>query len=169
MMLTGDDVIRMLGLIPLPGEGGFFRETYRSTVSVPSSCLGDKYNDVRRIGTAIFYCLTPETFSSLHRLPGDEIFHFYLGDAVEMLQLHPDGNAEVITIGCDIVAGWRPQVLVPGGSWQGSRLVPGGRFALMGTTMAPGFEFIDYQNGSRKELTSQFPKHAELISKLTRD
>jgi predicted cupin superfamily sugar epimerase len=104
----------------------------------------------------------------MHRLPTDEVFHFYLGDAVEMLQLHPDGRGEVIRLGSDLAAGERPQVLAPGGSWQGSWLVPGGRWALLGTTVAPGFEFADYTSGRRRELIARYPDFADLITALTR-
>jgi predicted cupin superfamily sugar epimerase len=82
--------------------------------------------------------LTPDTFSALHRLASDEVFHFYLGDPVEMLQVWPDGSHRVVLIGTDLAAGERPQVVVPRGIWQGARLRPGGRFALLGTTVAPG-------------------------------
>jgi predicted cupin superfamily sugar epimerase len=166
-MLTTQEIIQRLQLEPLAGEGGYFRETYRSKLTIPSNVLPDSYDGNRQITTAMFYLLTPEPFSAMHRLPGDEIFHFYLGDAVEMLQLHPDGTGEIVMIGNDIVAGMRPQVLVPGGSWQGSRLQPGGRFALMGTTMAPGFEFGDYTSGRRAELVAQYPDYIELITALT--
>lgn len=88
----------------------------------------------------------PETFSQMHRVPGEEIFHFYMGDAVEMLQIAPDGSGELIVIGTNIESGMRPQHVVPGGYWQGAKLRDGGRFALMGTTMSPGFDYADYEN-----------------------
>src|SRR5690349_12668716 len=100
--MTADDIVRILKLQPHPKEGGHFIETYRSP----------RVRDGRSIGTAIYYLLTPQTFSAIHRLPGDEIFHYYAGDAVEMVQLHPDGRGEIVKIGNDIVAGERPQVVV---------------------------------------------------------
>ena len=166
-MLTANDIIQRLELAPLPGEGGFFRENYRSQLTIPSEVLPTGYAGNRQAATAIYYFLTPDTCSLLHRLTGDEIFHFYLGDPVEMLQLHPDGAGELIIIGSELAAGMRPQVLVPAGSWQGSRLVSGGQFALMGTTMAPGFEFADYTGATRNELTEHYRQYAELISVLT--
>ena len=149
-MITAADIIKMLNLTPHPNEGGYFRETYRSALS-----------------TAIYYLLTTETFSAMHRLPGDEIFHFYLGDPVEMLQLHPDGSGTAHILGTDLGKGMHPQVLVPGGVWQGSRLMPGKTFALLGTTMAPGFRFEDYETGNRGALTKAFPEFSELIALLT--
>jgi predicted cupin superfamily sugar epimerase len=112
--------------------------------------------------------LTAETFSALHKLPGDEIFHFYLGDPVEMLQLHPDGRGEITVLGQDIATGMRPQHVVRGGVWQGSRLRPGGSYALLGTTMSPGFDYKDYETGSRETLTKLYPTYSTLIASLTR-
>jgi uncharacterized protein len=167
-MFTVEEIIQYLQLEPHPCEGGFFRETYRSRLGIAANVLPMEYAADRCASTAIYYLLTAGTFSEMHRLPTDEVFHFYLGDAVEMLQLHPDGHGEVIRLGSDLAAGERPQVLAPGGTWQGSRLVPGGRWALLGTTVAPGFEFADYTSGRRSELIAAYPDFAELITALTR-
>jgi uncharacterized protein len=161
-MLTADDVVRLLDLQPHPIEGGFFRETYRSAGTLPA------YGAGRSVGTAIYYLLTPRTVSELHRLPGDEVFHFYLGDPVRQLQLHPDGTAKEFTLGTDLAAGQVPQLVVPAGVWQGSHTLPGPHgFALLGATMAPGFDYADYVTGRRAELTAKWPGHTELIAKLT--
>ena len=159
--MTAEDVIAALGLEPHPLEGGFFRETYRT----PQKIFGQE----RSLATAIYYLLTEQTCSRMHRLPGDELFHFYLGDPVEQLHLRPDGSGEVVTLGADLSAGQRPQVLVPGGVWQGAALAAGGRFALLGTTMAPGFAYPDYQTGDRAGLTAQYPAFAAAIERLTAD
>ncbi|NIM01419.1 MAG: cupin domain-containing protein [Acidobacteria bacterium] len=152
---------RILGLEPHPEEGGFFRETYRSDTEIPGTG--------RSVSTAIYYLLTADTFSAMHRLPGEEIFHFYLGDPVEMLQLSPDGTNRIVTIGNKIDEGMEPQVVVPGGTWQGSRVVPGGSFALLGATMAPGFDYADYEAGGRAALIRDHPDHAERITALTNE
>jgi predicted cupin superfamily sugar epimerase len=167
-MLTAEEVIRQLQLVAHPCEGGFFRETYRSSLEIPAGALPNVYAGDRRASTAIYYLLTPDTFSEIHRLPTDEVFHFYLGDVVEMLQLHPDGSGEVSRLGTDLAAGERPQMLAPGGSWQGSRLAAGGKWALLGTTVAPGFEFADYTAGRRDELTAAYPEFSDWIAALTR-
>ena len=167
MSLNVENVLRILSLMPLAKEGGYFRETYRSELLIPASALPPVYTGPRHAGTAIYYLLTPSSASLIHRLPGDEVFHFYLGDPVEMLQLHPDGKAYAIIIGSDIERGMQPQVVVPAGVWQGSRLVVRGRFALMGTTMAPGFEGDDFETGNRAILLRQFPEYADLICALT--
>src|SRR5271165_1096282 len=136
--MTADDVKHFLQLTPLDVEGGFFRETYRSRWQISAEYLPEGVRGARSLATAIYYMLTPESFSALHRLPGTEVFHFYLGDPVVMLQLLPDGTSQTIMLGPDLAGGQRPQVVVRGGVWQGSRLAPGGKFALMGTTMSPG-------------------------------
>jgi predicted cupin superfamily sugar epimerase len=154
-----EEVIAALGLEPHPLEGGFFRETYRP----PRKIHGQE----RPLTTAIYYLLTPDTCSAMHRLPGDELFHFYLGDPVQQLHLRPDGSGEVVTLGPDLLAGQKPQLLVPGGIWQGACLALGGRVALLGTTMTPGFAYPDYETGDRAELTGQFPQFAAMIERLT--
>jgi predicted cupin superfamily sugar epimerase len=137
--MTADEVKQMLQLTPLEMEGGFFRETYRSRWLVPQDHLPEGVRGVRSIGTAIYYMITPETFSTLHRLPGTEVFHFYLGDPAVMLRLYPDGKTNTVVMGSDIAAGQQPQVVVRGKVWQGCKLAPGGKWALMGTSMSPGF------------------------------
>jgi hypothetical protein len=105
---------------------------------------------------------------AMHRLASDEVFHFCLGDPVEMLQLGPDGSHRVVAIGTDLAAGERPQVVVPRGVWPGARLRAGGRFALLGTTVAPGFGYADYETAARATLLHTHPAAAPLIAALTR-
>ena len=166
--MTPDDIRQLLRLEPLRVEGGFFRETYRSRWMVSEEYLPEGMRGSRSIGTAIYFLLTPDTFSALHRMPGTEIFHFYLGDPVIMLQLHADGSWQTITLGSDLGAGQRPQVVVRGHAWQGSRLAPGGSWALMGTTMSPGFDYKDFELGVREQLIAQYPDLAEMIRQYTR-
>jgi len=154
-----DRLIAALGLRPLTFEGGFFAETYRSNRGA-----GEKGNEP--LCTAIYYLLTADTRSRLHRLPKDELFHFYDGDPVEMLQLFPDGTGRALLLGRDVLGGERPQVRVPAGVWQGARLLPGGRFALLGTTMAPGFSPGDFEAGEADRLTPAYPAFAPLIEDL---
>ena len=110
--MTADDVKQLLQLEPLRVEGGFFRETYRSRWTVSEEYLPEGMSGSRSVGTAIYFMLTPETFSALHRVPGTEIFHFYLGDPVVMLQLLRDGSSQTLTLGHDLAGGQRPQVVV---------------------------------------------------------
>lgn len=163
--MNAQEIIKFLRLQPHPKEGGFFRETYRSVDSLSS--LPIRYRGNRSASTAIYYLLTPDTFSAMHRLASDEVFHFYMGNPVEMLQLFPDGHGKIVSLGADLEAGQSPQIMVPAGVWQGSRLAPGGSFALMGTTVAPGFDFADYESGEREKLIEQYPEFTEMIRGLT--
>jgi uncharacterized protein len=165
--MTAEDIIHCLQLVPLTIEGGYFRETYRSTLSIPAAGLPREYGGDRNASTAIYYLLTPDTFSAIHRVKSDEVFHFYAGDPVEMLQLHSDGSGRIVTVGNDLASGQLPQLVVPGGLWQGCRLIPGGRWALMGCTVAPGFDYADFTAARRAELVAHYPDHASMITALT--
>ena len=161
--MTADQVKSLLKLEPHPVEGGWFRRTYTSAGNV------ELPRGARAQGTAIYYLLETGTFSEMHVLASDEIFHFYLGDPVEMLQLHEDGRGSaVFTLGGDLSAGQNVQLVVPAGVWQGTRLVEGGKVALLGCTVTPGFDFADYRGGSYAELAAKWPAEAERIRKLTR-
>lgn len=165
--LTWQAIVDLLDLRPHP-EGGFYREMYRAEEGIERAAMPERYSGKRCYGTAIYYLLTSNTFSTMHKVESDEIFHFYLGDTVEQLRLFDDGTSEIINLGQNIVAGDRPLSVVPHGVWQGARLKPGGAFALLGATVAPGFEFADYLEGERAPLTDRFPERAALISVLTR-
>lgn len=167
---TAAEIVALLDLEPLPGEGGRYRQTYRSEETLRAGALPERYDADHPMGTAIYYLLTddPDSFSALHRLPTDEIYHFYLGDPVELFLLRPDGGNDRIVLGPDLARGERVQFVVPRGVWQGSRLIAGGRYALLGTTMAPGFEFIDFEAGDVERLAARHPGRAEVIRALTR-
>ena len=168
--MTADEVKRLLGLVPHPREGGWYVRTYEAGEVVGAECFADgRYGGGRRTGTAIYYLLEVGTFSEMHRLRSDEVFHFYMGDAVEMLQLYPGGRGERVVIGTDLAAGQRPQVVVEKNIWQGSRLVRGGSWALLGCSVSPGFEFEDYEAGVREELCVGWPRWTEMIEGLTRN
>ena len=166
-MLSAEQIIDRLRLVPLTIEGGYFRETYRAPLMILANALPSAYTGDRNASTCIYYLLTPETFSAIHRVKSDEVFHFYAGDAVEMLQLWPDGSGKSVTIHNDLAAGHEPQLIVPAGVWQGCRLVGGGQWALMGCTVAPGFDYADFTLGTRAELAVYYPKFADMISALT--
>jgi predicted cupin superfamily sugar epimerase len=160
--MTAGEIKKLLNLEPHPIEGGSFRRTYTSPSAVQLS------RGVRPAGTAIYYLLEPGTFSEMHVLDSDEMFHFYLGDPVEMLQLYPDGRSAVFTLWQDLSAGQHVQIVVPAGVWQGTRLVGDGQVALMGCTITPGFDFADYRSGSCAELAENWPDQAERIKALTK-
>jgi predicted cupin superfamily sugar epimerase len=167
-VITADQLIALLDLKPHPEEGGYFIETYRSSETISEEALPSRYKGRRCFWTAIYYLLTTQTFSAMHRLRSDEIFHFYSGDPVEMFQLWPDGSGRVVILGSDILKRMQPQVMIPGGVWQGARLLNGGKFALLGATVSPGFEFADYESGHRDELIKSYPQFRELIIALTK-
>lgn len=160
------DLMKILELKPLQQEGGFFVETYRSRENIDAHQLGLGHNGPRSLSTAIYYLLTPESFSAIHKVPGDEIFHFYCGDPAEMLELLPDGSGHIVTLGPDIRSGMKFQHIVEGGVWQGARLIQGGEYALLGTTMAPGFDYADFTKGDVNQLQARYPSHAALIREL---
>lgn len=167
--MTVEDVKKILGLQPHPVEGGWFVRTYQADETIEASTFGDgRYSGSRRTGSAIYYLLETGTFSEMHRLKSDEIYHFYMGDAVELLLLEESGGGTVVTIGNDLAAGQRPQVLVKRGVWQGSRLAAGGSWALLGCSLSPGFEFEDYEGGERRQLCARWPQFEEMIGALTR-
>lgn len=167
--MNAQQIIEHLRLVPHPGEGGYFRETYRSQGDLAAEVLPKHYGAARAFSTAIYYLLTPDTFSAMHRIQSDEIFHFYLGDPVEMLHLYRDGHGEVVLHGSRLDEGMRPQVLVPAGVWQGAHLRSGGTHALMGTTVAPGFDFADFEVARREDLLKSYPDYADHIHSLTRE
>ncbi|MDR3573609.1 MAG: cupin domain-containing protein [Anaerolineaceae bacterium] len=165
-----DALMRFFGIQPLPIEGGFYTQTYQSPELIGRDALPERYQTDKPLGTAILYLYTtdPDCFSALHRLPTDEIYHFYLGDPVEMLLLYPDGHAQRVVLGQDVFNGQQVQFLAPKGVWQASHLIASGRYALAGTTMAPGYTDGDYEGGEREALIRQYPGEAELIRRLTR-
>jgi uncharacterized protein len=159
--LDAEAVIRLLNLEWLPPEGGFFRSTYRSATTTEGLAGGNRPHS-----TAIYYLVTPEQFSALHRLPQDEVFHFYRGDAVEMLQIDYEGRASYRVLGPRFEKGEEPQAVAPGGVWQATRLVPGGKWALLGCTVSPGFDYADYEHGVRASLVETYPQHREAIERF---
>jgi uncharacterized protein len=163
-------LIDFFGLLPLPQEGGYYVQTYQASESLEKIALPERYEANRNLGTAILYLLHKEgdTFSALHLLKTDEIYHFYLGDPVELLLLYPDGSHQVIILGQDIFNNEHIQFVVPHGTWQGSRIKPGGNYSLLGTTMAPGFDQADFILGDRESLCKQYPEVEKLIQQLTR-
>jgi len=165
--MQAEDIITLLGLKPLDIEGGYFSETYRSDERLDARCLPPRYSGGRELSTAIYYLVTAGSFSLLHRLASDEVFHFYLGDPVALLRLFPDGSGGTVVLGADLAAGQVPQCAVRRNTWQGLRLVDGGRWALLGTTVAPAFSPVDFELGDRNELIARYPDFTRDIELLT--
>lgn len=164
-------LIERLKMERIPQEGPWFALTYVSADSLDGKTLPPRYRGGdRRAGTAIYALETVEDFSALHRLQTDEIWHFYGGDPLEMLLLYPDGHGEIVILGADVLAGQHPQFVAPRGVWQGSRPLGKGpdAYSFFGDTLAPGFDYGDFEIGYRDELQKQYPQFAAQIERLTR-
>jgi len=166
---TAAEMVARLGLEPLPREGGWYRETHRSSERLAAAALPARYGRDKAFVTAIHYLLAPGSFSRLHRLPSDELYAWQLGDPARLLVLHPDGRDEEIVLGPDLAAGQRLQAVVPAGAWQGCTLEPGGGWSLLAVVVAPGFDFEDYEDPDDVEaLAGRHPARAARIRELTR-
>jgi predicted cupin superfamily sugar epimerase len=164
--------IEKLKLEPHP-EGGHYRQTYRAELMLPKGSLPQEFTGARAAATAIYFLLQGEEFSALHRLKSDEVWHFYLGDSLAVEVIDAAGQHVEILLGDDWEAGEVLQAVVKAGSWFGSSLRRatglGGRgFALVGCTVAPGFDFEDFEMAKRKELMEIYPDHRSWIERLTR-
>lgn len=149
-------------------EGGYFREIYRSAESIPGEYLPGHFRGARPLGTSIYFLLEGMQISVLHRLKADEIWHFYTGNSLTIFAINPQGVLSQIFLGPDIENGEVFQAVVPAGYWFGAKLNRKNTFALVGCTMAPGFDYADFEIGERGELLKQFPQHRRIIEMLTR-
>jgi uncharacterized protein len=159
-----EELIERLKLERHP-ERGYFAETYRAALNVAAAPHGG----ARSASTAIYFLITGEEPSTyLHRLVSDEIFHLYEGGPLEVLFLR-DGEAPAIhTLGRDIVGGERPQLVIPAGTWFGAELGEGAPYCLIGCTVAPGFDFQDFELAQGPELAQRFPSAASRIARMVR-
>jgi uncharacterized protein len=161
------DWIEKLRLEPHP-EGGYFRRTYRSEVVIAREALPPEFTGARAASTAIYFLLEEENFSAFHRLRSDEVWHFYAGAPVLVHVIAQDGEYSSILLGCDLEEGQVPQAVVRAGCWFASHVADWKSFAVVGCTVAPGFDFQDFEMGKRAELVARFPRQGELIERLTR-
>jgi uncharacterized protein len=149
-------------------EGGYFRQTYRSEMVIAREALPSGFSGARAVSTAIYFLLEGKNFSAFHRLRSDEVWHFYAGSALVVHVIDPAGEYSSILLGKDTETGQMFQAGVPAGCWFASQLEDGKGWALVGCTVAPGFEFEDFEMGKREELAGRYPQHRELIWRLTR-
>ena len=166
-MATVKEIMERFRLAPLTGEGGLFRRTYLSGDVLGREAFDGRYPEEKHAGSAILYMVTPSCCSRLHRLPTDEVYHFYLGDPVQLLLIPPEGEPFTVTLGQDVLAGMEVQFTVKAGWWQGSCLRPGGRWALLGTTMAPAYSDSDYEDADPEALCCAHPQWSQQIRFLT--
>ncbi|HLU94093.1 MAG TPA: cupin domain-containing protein [Membranihabitans sp.] len=167
IMNTIEVIKEKLNLVPHP-EGGFYRESYRSRDYIHQDSLPPEYKDQRHYSTCIYYLLTLGNFSAFHRIRQDEIWHFYDGTAIQLHTISPEGQYQKHSIGRNIIYGEFPQLIVPGGHWFAAEVTVPNSYALVGCTVSPGFHFDDFELGNRNELIDRFPKHREVIIRLSR-
>jgi uncharacterized protein len=155
-----------LGLLPHP-ERGYYVETYRARLKVDG--LPAPFAGGHAAGTAIYFLVTrAEPTTYLHRLLSDEIFHFYEGGPLDVLLLGRTGAGEVRRLGTNVALGERPQLVIPAGTWFAAELADGAPHCLLGCTVAPGFEFADFELATGPELAARYPAHAARIARMTR-
>jgi uncharacterized protein len=162
LTLAARSVVESLGLAPHP-EGGFYRETFRGSLVLERLPHGG----ARNAHTAIYFLLPANAFSALHRVASDEVWHHYDGGPVELHTIDERGRHEQLVLGKDLARGERPQHVVPAGVWQAA-VASETSHALCGCTVAPGFDFVDFEMPSRAELVARFPEHEVLLARLTR-
>ena len=162
-----EKIIEKLDLKPHP-EGGYFKETYRSLGEIKSESLDKAYSGDRNFSTCIYFLLTSENLSALHRIKQDEIWHFYLGSPIKLHTISQTGEHRSYIIGNDILNGETPQLIVNGGDWFAAEVLNENDFSLVGCTVSPGFSFEDFELPARKDMLGKFPEHEELITKFTR-
>ncbi len=159
--------IERLRLLPHP-EGGYYRETYRASDQIGAEALERRFGAARSASTAIYFLLTSADFSSLHRMKSDEAWHYHVGSPLTVHAIDPNGNLQTYKVGLGLDDGQQPQAVVPGGHWFGATVDEPGGYSLVSCTVAPGFDFEDFELGDRQHLTRLYPQHQTLIERLTR-
>lgn len=162
--MTAEQWAAHIGMTPHP-EGGWYKETYRATGAFEPQ----GFDGGRSFCTAIYFLLTSDVFSAFHRIRSDEVWHFYAGDGFTVHEIAADGVYTAHRLGSDPDQGESFQLVIPAGSWFASEVTPGGAYGLVGCTVAPGFDFRDFEMAKREALLSQFQEHSEMITRLCRD
>lgn len=167
MQLNVKSLVEKFGLLPHP-EGGYYKETYRSAESIQVNGLPQRFGAERHFSTAIYFLLEKGNFSAFHRIKSDECWHFYSGQSLHVHVIHTDGKYELARLGNDIAAGEVFQYVVPAGCWFASETAEGGDFSFVGCTVAPGFDFADFELADGQWLSTEFPQLEKLILRLCR-
>ena len=165
--MTAQNFIRHLALQPHP-EGGFYKETYRSSGTISQACLPETFTGDRHYSTAIYFLLQQGDFSAFHRIKSDECWHFYAGDLLLVHVIDQQGAYTCLRLGKDVENGEVFQFVVPANAWFASEPAPGSAFSLAGCTVAPGFDFADFEMAKEGVLLQVFPQHQALIQRLCR-
>jgi uncharacterized protein len=166
-MIAHQELITQFKLLPHP-EGGWYKQTYKSSESISATALPERFGGVRPFSTAIYFLLEEGNFSAFHRIKSDECWHFYTGDPLEIFILQKNGELAVVTLGNDIMKGQLFQFVVPANCWFASRPAPGSQYCFVGCTVAPGFDFADFEMANAADLSDRYPQHKEIIHELCR-
>ena len=162
-----ETLVERFGLLPHT-EGGYYKETYRAAERLSANALPARFDGERSISTAIYFLLVKDNFSAFHRIKSDECWHYYAGDTLHIHILHSNGQYECISLGAAIDEGKTFQFIVPAHAWFAAECAATSSFILSGCTVAPGFDFADFEMADKNELLQDFPKHAKLINRLCR-
>ncbi len=165
-MESADYWIQNLKLEPHP-EGGYFRETYRTRDSIPEHCLDDRYRGDRAFATAIYFLLTADSPSHLHRLKSDEFWFFHAGSGATITLIREAGTVHRINLGPDPARNQGLQLIIPGGTWFGAEVDEPGGYTLVSCMVAPGFDYADFEMATRPGMLKAFPHHRDVIERLT--
>ena len=162
---SANELIEKLKLIRHP-EGGYYRELYRSDEVMSQQGLPGRYTGDRSFSTAIYFMLTHEDVSKFHKIKSDELWHFYTGDPLDIYLINDTGTVEIKRLGIDFTKEESPQIVIPKNHWFGAKTT-GNSYSLLGCTVAPGFDFEDFELGKREELIREFPDQKETIIQFT--
>ncbi len=149
-------------------EGGYYRENYRSKELIPANALPARFKKERCFGTAIYFLLEKNNFSAFHKIKSDELWHFYAGHTLEVIEISDSGELKITPVGNNLQKGEVFQYMVTANSWFGSRVKSGGEYSLVGCTVSPGFDFADFEMASKAALEKAYPQHKAIINELTR-
>ncbi len=167
MNISAATLIKKYDLMPHP-EGGFYKQTYISSETIPAAALPERFTGNRFFSTAIYFLLEQGNFSAFHRIKSDEVWHFYAGGNLNIYIIHDDGKLEILTLGNEITADSSFQLVVPDGCWFASEPVSGVAFSFVGCTVSPGFDFADFELANAMELVREYPAHKAIIERLCR-
>jgi predicted cupin superfamily sugar epimerase len=148
-------------------EGGYYKETYRSPELIEGDCLPKRFGGPRCFSTAIYFLLEGDQFSAFHRIKSDEVWHFYTGSSLTLYIIHLNGELSEIKLGSNFEEGEMFQAVIKAGCWYGARVNDPNSYSLVGGTVAPGFDFKDFELAERKKLIELYPQHRSIIEKLT--